>query len=126
VEWEYAARGMDEREYPYEGTFDAAKGNTRETGIGQTSAVGVFPDGVSLHNIYNMSGNVFEWCLNDYKNPEIVDGYGNGEPKVVRGGSFYDFQYYARASYRDDPYYPYDGDFNFGFRVVLGSSIAAI
>src|SRR5690606_26669901 len=46
-EWEKAARGRDGRIYPYGDKFDAAKGNTRETGIGQTIAVGIFPNGAS-------------------------------------------------------------------------------
>ncbi len=124
-EWEYAARGTDGREYPYEGEFDPAKGNTRETGIGQTSAAGMFPDGASPFGVLDMSGNVWEWCLNDYRNPEVVDGYGNGEPKLVRGGSFYLNLNFARASARDDlaPVYGFAND---GFRVVLGSPIKAI
>lgn len=118
-EWEKAARGIDGREYPYEGEFDAAKGNTRETGIGQTSVVGMYPDGVSPYGIQDMSGNKWEWCLNDYRNPKVVDGYGNGEQKVVRGGSFINSQYDARASDRrnNDPVN------SSGFRVVLSSSI---
>jgi formylglycine-generating enzyme required for sulfatase activity len=46
-EWEKAARGTDGRVYPYEGDFDATKCNTRETGLHQTSAVGIFPNGAS-------------------------------------------------------------------------------
>jgi hypothetical protein len=87
-EWEYAARGTDERPYPYPGDFDATKGNTSETGIGQTSAAGLFPDGASPFGVLDMSGNLWEWCLNDYNKPEIIDGYGNAERKVLRGGSF--------------------------------------
>ena len=37
TEWEYAARATDERQYPYEGDFDAAKGNTSST-LGRNSA----------------------------------------------------------------------------------------
>ena len=92
-EWEKAARGMTGWQYPYGNTFDALKGNTIETGIGQTSAVGLFPQGDTSHwekPISDLSGNVWEWCLTDYRNPQI-------EPKqedlltnafqVLRGGS---------------------------------------
>jgi formylglycine-generating enzyme required for sulfatase activity/energy-coupling factor transporter ATP-binding protein EcfA2 len=124
-EWEYAARGTDERTYPYPGDFDATKGNTSETGIGQTSAVGLFPDGASPFGVLDMSGNLFEWCLNDYIKPEIIDGYGNGESKVLRGGSFSDFQNLAAASYRDclSPLYRH---YFFGFRVVVAAPIASL
>ncbi len=124
-EWEYAARGTDGREYPYGDEFDAAKGNTSETGIGQTSAVGMFPDGESAHKVLDMAGNVFTWCLNDYQKPEVVDGYGNGENKVTRGGSFRYDQGFARASSRNHVSPRLEGG-SIGFRVVLGSPIGAI
>jgi hypothetical protein len=88
-EWERAARGMDGRKYPYGDSFDAAKGNTSETGIGQTSAVGIFPDGVSPVGALDMSGNVWEWCLTDYSHP-AADAAGevlsSNKSRVVRGG----------------------------------------
>jgi hypothetical protein len=100
-EWERAARGTDGREYPYSGTFDAAKGNTRETGIGQTSAVGIFPDGESPVGALDMSGNVWEWCLNKYGEPSNVSLSGTNI-RVLRGGSWFDNQNGARAAFRND------------------------
>jgi formylglycine-generating enzyme required for sulfatase activity len=70
-EWEKAARGSDGRIYPYEGEYDAKKGNTHDTGVGQTSAVGIFPNGASPYGVMDMSGNVMEWCLSNYDNLAI-------------------------------------------------------
>ena len=114
-QWEKAARGTDGREYPYSGNFDANKGNTRETGIGQTSAVGIFPDGMSPYGVFDMSGNVWEWTLTEYesKSGNITD---NNNSRSVRGGSWGFDRGLARAAYRG-----YGGpvfrDGGFGFRV---------
>ena len=124
-EWEFAARGTDERKYPYSGDFDPRKGNTDETGIGRTSAVGLFPEGASPFGVFDMSGNLWEWCLNNYNNPDVTEGYGNGERKVLRGGSFYSVQDLAAASSRYD-FNPNRRNYDVGFRLVLGAPVASL
>jgi formylglycine-generating enzyme required for sulfatase activity len=116
-QWEKAARGTDGREYPYKGKFDNGKANTSATGIGQTSTVGIFPQGASPYGVLEMSGNVWEWCLNEHSNPEKIEVSGD-DPRVVRGGSWNHIQGFARASIRSnngpDRRYNY-----YGFRVVV-------
>jgi formylglycine-generating enzyme required for sulfatase activity len=84
-EWEVAARGVDERIYSYPGEFDATKCNAGDTGIGQTSAVGLFPDGESPCRALDMTGNVWEWCLNRYEDGSR--GLNGTHVRVLRGGS---------------------------------------
>ena len=67
--------------------------------LGQTSAVGIYPQGASPEGVLDLSGNVWEWCLNEYDNPERVGSEGS-EPRVVRGGSWHSYRDYARAAYR--------------------------
>lgn len=120
TEWEVAARGADERTYSYPGEFGPAKANTDETGIGQTSAVGLFPDGVSPCRALDMTGNLWEWCLN-----RLEDGssdLGGTDPRVVRGGSWSDGPDFARAAYRGFGN-PLDWYNDQGFRVVLAAPI---
>ena len=62
--------------------------------------------------IYDMSGNVWEWCFDQWES--------TGTFQVVRGGSWSDDAYGARVSSRsyDDPS---GSDSIFGFRVVRSS-----
>jgi formylglycine-generating enzyme required for sulfatase activity len=120
-QWEKVARGTDGRTYPYGNTFDAAKGNTRETGIGQTSAVGIFPGGASLYGVLDMSGNVWEWCLNEYSNPECVC-ISDTNSRVLRGGTGNYYQDVARAALRLDSFPDYRSD-GVGFRVCASVPI---
>ncbi|MBK8989793.1 MAG: SUMF1/EgtB/PvdO family nonheme iron enzyme [Chloroflexi bacterium] len=123
-EWEVAARwpneDVQERIYPWGPEFNAAKANTREGhSVGQTTAVGLYPSGKNVAlDLYDLSGNVFEWCRNKYDSPaeDAVDD--SGASRVVRGGSWRHSQDYARAAARffDSPDLRFDG---FGFRVVV-------
>ena len=118
-QWEKAARGTEGHEYPYAGTFDPTKGNTAESGIGQTSAVGVFPDGASPYGVMDMSGNVWEWTLTEYKTRNSGTVNSNNT-RVLRGGSWHAHQDVARSAFRLhlDPAARYS---LFGFRLVLVS-----
>jgi formylglycine-generating enzyme required for sulfatase activity len=116
-EWEVAARGAEERVYSYRGEFDATKCNAGDTGIGQTSAVGLFPDGESPCRALDMTGNVWEWCLNRYKDGSSdLDGTN---VRVLRGGSWVNLNSdIFRCEYRDG-YVPHYWLNFIGFRLAL-------
>jgi formylglycine-generating enzyme required for sulfatase activity len=124
-QWEKAARGHDGRHYPWGGKdYKSGYANIDETPIGadshylqKTSAVGMYSQGNSPYGVADLSGNVWEWCLNEYNNPERVQLEGD-EWRVLRGGSWSYVDRYAAAPFRhrDLPYarlYRY----GIGFRV---------
>jgi len=113
-QWERAARGVDGREYPYPGNFDPVKGNTSETRIGQTSAVGIFLEGASPYGVLDMSGNVWEWTVTEYLN-NFRNDTSNNKRRVVRGGSWNFSDVDARAAFRDK-LNPISRDYYYGFR----------
>lgn len=119
-EWEKAARGTTGFIYPYGDNFDPTRSNTDETGIGLTSAVGIFPQGASPYGVLDMSGNVWEWCLTDYKTPTLTiseENLTSPNTRVVRGGSWGNASDGARAAIRDANA-PMDRFISLGFRVV--------
>lgn len=64
AQWERAARGGDDRRYPW-GNNDVPAPellNCGESKIGHPTPVGVYPRGVSPEGIADMAGNVWEWC----------------------------------------------------------------
>ncbi len=123
-EWEYAARGQKELKYPYGNDFDKNKGNTDETGIGSSSAVGCYPDGASPFGLLDMSGNVYEWCLNKYDNPKEIGVDDSDARRVLRGGSYHVSRVDASCVYRslNVPYL--DFDLVVGFRVAVLSALS--
>ncbi|MGE0130264.1 MAG: SUMF1/EgtB/PvdO family nonheme iron enzyme [Blastocatellales bacterium] len=120
-EWEKAARGVDGRIYPYKGDYDTAKGNTDDV-IGQTSAVGIFPNGASPYGVMDMSGNVWEWCLSNYDKPALdarKENVRTKDTRVLRGGAWFYDLIDARAVSRFNYFTPFDRNYLIGFRLVV-------
>jgi formylglycine-generating enzyme required for sulfatase activity len=105
-QWQRAAQGDDGRTYPWGNEFDDTRCNTDESGIWQTTPVTQYEGmGDSPFGVVDMIGNVWEWCLTRYGNGSTsIDGTS---VRVLRGGSFDDFQNHARAASRGwcDPEY---------------------
>ena len=108
AEWEYAARGGSKSKgYQYAGgnsldevgwyTENTSDSGTKETGGKKPNELG----------IYDMSGNVYEWCSDwygDYSGDRQTDpeGPGDGSYRVLRGGCWFDFAIYCRSADRFD------------------------
>ena len=64
AEWEYAAcGGLTNQNYPWRDTSDNTKANYNRN-VGDTTRVGSYP--ANGYNLYDMAGNVWEWCLDLY------------------------------------------------------------
>lgn len=125
AEWEYAARGKDGNEFPWENesvknnqgcffaNFKPDRGNYTKDGNLITSKTGIF--GANSNGLYDMAGNVAEWtstvyteagvdAMNDL-NPQLKYNAAKEDPyrlkkKSVRGGSWKDPESYIRSAWR--------------------------
>ena len=107
AEWELAARSTDGREYPWGNFWEKDRCNSVETGLNRANRVGNYPKGISPYGIYDMVGNVWEWCFDTYgkdyyKNSPGYDPNGpkTGSDKTLRGGSWGYDKVNSRASNR--------------------------
>jgi formylglycine-generating enzyme required for sulfatase activity len=109
VEREAAARGREGRTYAYGNAFDASVCNTFETHLRRTAPVGIFPGGETPEGAQDMTGNVWDWTCSLYDTERFgypyrsADGREDAEAegtRVLRGGSWYYYQYGARCAAR--------------------------
>lgn len=116
-EWQWAAVGDSGWDYPYGSAFDSRLSNTKESGIAQTNSVTAYASVASPFGAVDMSGNVWEWCLNEGAIPQNIQISGS-ENRALRGGSWNNNQDNARASFRSHRS-TRTRTFNIGFRVMI-------
>ena len=146
AEWERAARGEDQRIYPWGDVFDADHLNfcdvnctlrwrqeNWDDGITYTAPVGSYPSGASPYGALDMAGNVWEWVADGYNedyyerspdsNPE---GASSGDDRVGRGGSLGNDEWGVRASFRLPVNQLSDRTEDSGFRCASTSVFAEV
>lgn len=126
AEWEHAARGArNNPDYLYAGSNDLAGVAWHSSNSGNTThSVGTkAPNSIG---IYDMSGNVWEWCndwYGSYSSGSQTDPLGptSGSCRVYRGGSWFSNATYCRLAYRIINY-PTFSYYNIGFRLARSSN----
>ena len=123
AEWEYAARGgKHSRGYKYAGSnsldevawyADNSGGKTHQVKTKKANELG----------LYDMSGNVWEWCMDwygDYPSGKVTDptGPNRGSDRVHRGGSWFSHATYCRSATRVD-FWPTVQSCYLGLRLAL-------
>ncbi len=123
AQWEYAARGgKHSRAYKYSGSNsigdvawygDNSGSQTHNVATKQANELG----------LYDMNGNVWEWCCDwygDYSSGSQTDpaGPATGSDRVFRGGGWFNYARNCRVSYRGH-FSPVDRGNDLGFRLAL-------
>lgn len=139
AEWEYAARGPSQNPLRYawgnDGKLAGELCNGSNAKLERTSAVGLFPAGAAGFNLYDMTGNVWEWSASRwgkqggkpdfsydhwYRQDKERNAPEAVEFRVLRGGGWIGNADKLRCAFRDRAP-PDERDVFKGFRVVLSS-----
>lgn len=98
AEWEYAARGTDDRIYPWGGRVPEPGGDLaifQSESYEALRPVDALPNGASAFGIFGMAGSVWEWTADWYKETWYAEsnisnpiGPETGFARVIRGGAW--------------------------------------
>jgi len=104
AEWEFACRAGSTTAYSFGDKITPKDANIFESKIGKPVAVGSYKP--NEFGLYDMHGNLWEWCEDwsgVYPAGSVTDpkGPAMGNRRVLRGGSFSNYESLARSSYRN-------------------------
>lgn len=124
AEWEKAARGgYNDKNYPWPDGFSISPSmaNYNDTGLGKTAPVSSYP--ANGYGVYNISGNVWEWCWDYYGaysagNQTDPQGVSQGNARVIRGGGWDNADNFCRVFSRISNGNPTSRGNSLGFRTV--------
>jgi formylglycine-generating enzyme required for sulfatase activity len=123
-EWERAARGGDDRKFPWGREKPDETRMNYYPNVEHPTPVGVYPRGNSPEGVADMAGNVWEWCQDEYA-PYSADQAKKPTKsseevrRVVRGGGWDYYPWACRVSCRR-ALDPTGRGVGLGFRVVCG------
>ncbi|MEV4166414.1 formylglycine-generating enzyme family protein [Nonomuraea dietziae] len=123
-EWERAARGDGDREFPWGNEYRTGLANLVDLGIGTTTSVGSFPEGASPFGVLDMAGNADEWTSTLYAPylgaPVDVPSAEDWafDPHITRGGAFRHDRDLARCARRHGAYEQDLAAIGVGFRLA--------
>jgi formylglycine-generating enzyme required for sulfatase activity len=108
AQWERAARGLYDRRFPWgQSPPNRLRCNFRSIALDGTTPIGFFQGGETPEGISDMSGNVFEWCSDtwrDYTQSETIrhdnQTADDLSSRIVRGGSYRSTRNFLRAAFR--------------------------
>ncbi len=133
AEWEYCSRAGTSTPFHFGQELNGTQANcngevpygTTQKGayVGKTTPVGSYPP--NAWGLYDMHGNVWEWCQDregEYPKQSVTDPRGSkvGSNCVTRGGGWYLEAANCRSAYRWNV--PSIRNYGFGFRLALSSS----
>ncbi len=122
AEWEKAAKGTDNRRYPWGNEWDPERVQSRwsQEEIWNIGPIGMHPQGASPYGVEDLSGNVSEWTSSLYRAYPYDPQDGREDPTVQeeyavsRGGSWLSDPSQMRTTFRND-----EGNWvNGGFRLA--------
>lgn len=132
AEWEYACRGGTTTVFHFGNSLDSTMANfngnypyngNKRADREKTTDVGSFKP--NAYGLYDMHGNVSEWCWDWYEEGYYVkspakdpEGGESGENRVLRGGSWFNVGNNLRSAFRSSSWAHNRGGVTDGFRVV--------
>lgn len=122
AEWEYLARCGEN--YEYAGSNTVGDVAWYRLNLNDSGTRDVKTKQVNGYGLYDMSGNVYEWCWDWYGGIDSTTdaaGSASGSDRVRRGGSWYSYAYYCTVSSRSNSS-PYDREDYYGLRVVRNAT----
>ncbi|MEV7439041.1 formylglycine-generating enzyme family protein [Streptomyces griseoviridis] len=128
AEWEKAARGGDDRIWPWGNEFRPDLCNSAEDGRNAFRSVYQVAEGASPYGCLHMAGGVWEWCEDYYhsrahQEAQFIDPFAArpASRRVVKGGSAYCTKEIVRPACRDWTNSYNQGGADDGFRVCVRS-----
>ncbi len=122
AEWERACRGNTDAAYGHAASFDTDRARVGQALDAGPVAVGNY--GASTEGVFDLTGNVWEWCAdwydrNAYRHGDRDNPSGSttGSRRVLRGGAWYSNERFARCTHRPGNFRAVR-DPSFGFRCV--------